>query len=83
MHGEAGGNIHIGDLAVGDGADHTVGHPVGQKLHGVMAHLRGGHAVAGIGGAAALDMSQDGDAGIEPQIFADVFADLGGAAYNA
>ena len=62
------------------GADDPVG-PAGQQdFHGGVAHTGGHDPVPGGRRAAALDVAQDGHAGIEAQLLMDAVADLHGLA---
>ena len=72
-HGQALVNVHVAD-PVALGADDAVGLALRQQLHRLVAHAGGGDAVLGCGAAAPLDVAQNGDAGVQPQLLFDLLA---------
>ena len=62
------------------GGDDAVAAALGKGTNGVIAHTGGGFAVARVGGAAALDMAEDGYARLHADGIVDLFADVHRAA---
>ena len=71
LHAQTLVDIHIGE-ATFVGADDAVGLACEEKLNGHIAHLSGIDTVTASGNTAALDMAQNGDAGIQVNGFFDL-----------
>ena len=79
MHGQALVDVHIGKVAV-VGADDPVGLTLEQQFHGEIAHLGGIDPVTTRGGSATLDVTQNGDPGIQVDGILDLGGNINGSA---